>query len=237
MKKAFTLAEVLITLGVIGVVAALTVPALIVKHQKQVTVTRLKETYSILNQAVISSQNDNGPIEYWDIPNATGFNADTYNYGKIFAKTYLLPYLKIIKECQYKSEDCRAKDAYRLDGSINSYSGALTNHTYNFVLSNGVVLGIWPRGDFVETYIDVNGKDKPNTSGKDIFNILLVKTSFKNAFGNFQRAGVYFYGQGYDRDYLKTKVYPCAKSGSLSGLYCGALIMLDGWKIAPDYPW
>ena len=45
MKKffAFTLAEVLITLGIIGIVAALTIPTLISKHQKKVYVTQLKK--------------------------------------------------------------------------------------------------------------------------------------------------------------------------------------------------
>ena len=49
--KAFTLAEVLITLGIIGVVAALTLPTLIQNHQKQVYVTQLKKAYSTINNA------------------------------------------------------------------------------------------------------------------------------------------------------------------------------------------
>ncbi|MDR1327709.1 MAG: prepilin-type N-terminal cleavage/methylation domain-containing protein, partial [Heliobacteriaceae bacterium] len=53
MKKyAFTLSEVLITLGIIGVVAALTMPSLITKYEKQVTVTRLKKFYSIHMQTL-----------------------------------------------------------------------------------------------------------------------------------------------------------------------------------------
>ena len=49
--KAFTLAEILITLGVIGIVAAITMPTLIQNHKKKVAVTQLKATYSILSQA------------------------------------------------------------------------------------------------------------------------------------------------------------------------------------------
>ena len=51
-RCAFTLAEVLITLGIIGVVAALTMPTLIAKHQKQVFVNRVKQTYSIVSNRV-----------------------------------------------------------------------------------------------------------------------------------------------------------------------------------------
>ena len=50
-RNAFTLAEVLITLGVIGVVAAITIPTLINDHKKSVIETRLKHTVSILQQA------------------------------------------------------------------------------------------------------------------------------------------------------------------------------------------
>ena len=48
-KKGFTLAEVLITLGIIGIVAAMTMPALIANHQKQVAATAVKKMYSQLN--------------------------------------------------------------------------------------------------------------------------------------------------------------------------------------------
>ena len=43
MKKGFTLAEVLITLGIIGVVAAATIPSLITAYQKRATESQLKK--------------------------------------------------------------------------------------------------------------------------------------------------------------------------------------------------
>ena len=45
-KNAFTLAEVLITLGIIGVVAAMTMPSLIASHKEKETVSKLKKVYS-----------------------------------------------------------------------------------------------------------------------------------------------------------------------------------------------
>jgi len=47
MKKGFTLAEVLITLGIIGVVAAMTIPTLMTKYAKQRTETQLVKFYSM----------------------------------------------------------------------------------------------------------------------------------------------------------------------------------------------
>ena len=52
MKKGFTLAEVLITLAIIGVVAALTIPSVIVKTQQQEFKTAAKKAHSVLSQAV-----------------------------------------------------------------------------------------------------------------------------------------------------------------------------------------
>ena len=60
MKKGFTLAEVLITLAIIGVVAALTIPSVIVKTQQQEYRTAAKKAYSVLSQAVQLTQVQDG---------------------------------------------------------------------------------------------------------------------------------------------------------------------------------
>ena len=50
-KSGFTLAEVLITLGIIGVVAAMTIPTLMMNYQKQVWESKLKKAYSVATNA------------------------------------------------------------------------------------------------------------------------------------------------------------------------------------------
>ena len=60
VKKAFTLAEVLLTLAVIGVVAAMTLPSLIQNTQKQQYFTAFKKIYSDLSQATMLIMLDNG---------------------------------------------------------------------------------------------------------------------------------------------------------------------------------
>ena len=62
--KGFTLAETLITLGIIGVVAALTLPTLIQQHNKKVVETRLMKFYSSINQAVKMAEVDYGDKKY-----------------------------------------------------------------------------------------------------------------------------------------------------------------------------
>src|SRR5574344_1899855 len=89
-KAAFTLAEVLIVLGIIGVVAAMTIPTLIEHTRKQETSTALKKFYSNMNQAIKLSEIDNGDPSNWEyIPGSTKA-IDFFNM-------YLKDYLKVSK--------------------------------------------------------------------------------------------------------------------------------------------
>ncbi len=88
-KVAFTLAEVLITLGIIGVVAALTLPTLIENYKKSEISAKLKKFNTTMAQCVLLSEQDNGPAEEWSTPGGYGsFDLDN------FFKTYLAPYMK-----------------------------------------------------------------------------------------------------------------------------------------------
>lgn len=230
-KSGFTLAEVLITIGIIGIVAQATIPTLVSNFQKQICLTQLKKVYTVMNSAVKLSTIDNGPISDW---NMTG---DTENDYKIFAEQYILPYLMVSKRCQSLTNECWADNCYFLDNSYNYYFAAAANTTYSIMLNDGAVLGFWPRGSLTEIYIDINGRKKPNIEGKDLFIIVIAKNARDDVFGTINNPGVYFYGQGRSRTDLMTTGYPCAKSGSLPGTYCGALIMYDDWQLKDDYPW
>ena len=84
LKNGFTLAEVLITLVIIGVIAALTIPALMNKTNEQETVVAVKKAYSVLGQAYQRVIAENGEI----IPSSLGENATdaTKTLGIMFAK-------------------------------------------------------------------------------------------------------------------------------------------------------
>ena len=64
-KKAFTLAEILITLAIIGVVAVLTISSLLEHYRVKRTVTLLKNTYSMLSQATNRVIQEYGEVEGW----------------------------------------------------------------------------------------------------------------------------------------------------------------------------
>lgn len=87
MKKAFTLAEVLITLGIIGVVAALTMPMLIGHFEKTTTATKLKKFYSVMAQATDKAMSENGDWSTWDYSLS----------AKDFFNKYYASNLKVVK--------------------------------------------------------------------------------------------------------------------------------------------
>ncbi len=236
-KAAFTLAEVLITLGVIGVVAAVTLPTLIANYQKHVTVTQLKKAYTEFSQAMQKAESDHGLMETWDFADFdTAQERLTY-----FGENYLFPYIKIIKKCIPTSNECWADNVMSLGGR-----NALSNNGTrgSFVTANGYSVYYWMHGSGTGLvyYVDINGFKAPNIVGKDIFYFQANwgKTSSKQ--------GCYPYGLHFTTPYTRQSLlngngftdsnYACKKANhSTNGLTCAAIIMLDGWKIAPDYPW
>lgn len=66
VKFGFTLAEILITLGIIGIVAAMTIPTLMHEYKIKRTITILREDQSIITQMLKLSESENGEPEGWD---------------------------------------------------------------------------------------------------------------------------------------------------------------------------
>ena len=170
---AFTLAEVLITLGIIGVVAAMTMPSLITAKQEKATISTIKKNYSIFANALLMAQNDNGELYTWGITkDADGLNLVSSN---------LKPYLKIIEDCGVgEKSDCAPGD----NGKFKDLAGNKINESfssddyYTFRLNDGTAVAIQlktkaecisPEASCMNFYIDTNGKKYPNTVGKDIF--------------------------------------------------------------------
>ena len=229
MKKSFTLAEVLITLGVIGIVAAMTLPTLINKHNKQVTVTRLKQSYAILSEAVKQSEVVNGSSEYWN------YETD----GETFYKTYLKNYVKVISE-EFLS-DLNAHISYK--GLSGGTVAALIEdgNNYTIKLPNGSIVIIASReySNYKVIGIDVNGFANPNQIGRDLFYFAVSKRRGVQPYGLF--VGTEKVGENYTRDTL-TKDGPAgyeyaACNKAQVGHLCTLLIMHDGWEMKDDYPW
>ena len=185
-KKAFTLAEVLITLGVIGVVAAMTMPTVIKKYQEQVTVNKVKKIYSTLNQAFMLSVKDNGYAYEWNVNNYASSTSAKQITG------YLKPYLKISKDCGTKSGCLGYKEKVNLlNGNKHTVNYDTKSNYYKIILSDGSYLAIRANDGVYcslnatsicgSIFFDVNGGKMPNTVGKDIFDFVIYPFMIKPA--------------------------------------------------------
>ncbi|MBP3925098.1 type II secretion system protein [bacterium] len=224
-KAAFTLAEVLITLGIIGVVAAMTMPAVITKYQKQVTVTKLKKVYSALSQSIELSKVEYGDIRDWDW---------TLNTKDFFDK-YLSKKLSVIKYCAPNESGC-----WNSTNTIRyMYGGGSDINVLSLprvVLSDGTFIAIIKQDNYhIHLYPDLNGVKAPNTYGKDCFLMTLTAGPYQDYVHNISQAGFYFFGQGLSQEELKTHAHACIRGKQ--GVLCGYKIMMDGWEIKDDYPW
>ena len=170
---AFTLAEVLITLGIIGIVAVMVIPSLINAYQKHVTVSRLKQTYAQLTQAVKLSEGENGDLSGWDMGDQSIDSTANNSVNIPFAQTYLLPYLKYSHTCEASNSYCGATKKKNLNNE--DAGNTQWQKVYSVFLMNGVQLFISARNKFSVILIDINGNSKPNMFGKDIFLFTLAK--------------------------------------------------------------
>jgi len=177
-KKAFTLAEVLITLGIIGVVAALTLPSLIQKQNDRATVARVKKMYSVISNAVALWQAENGCET--DVADCLSQYA-SYDCKNAFSGIEKkLNIVDRVYNGQDKNVAWLPDVSYGLDGTavtsgwmgVNRIVGSAA--TCQYLLSDGTTM----TAHFPDTlknsgylFFDVNGAKPPNRVGKDIFPI------------------------------------------------------------------
>jgi prepilin-type N-terminal cleavage/methylation domain-containing protein len=218
VKKAFTLAEVLITLAIIGVVASLTIPSVVRNYQKQQTVVRLKKIYSTLNQAYNNSQAENGSYESWD----DAFKAGPSEYFK----NYIKPYMKILKVCETYQE-CKYQTNFpwkQITGTTYSEGAVSPTAGVSFITTDGIFVNMRTTGGSgaSETFvrIDLNVEKEPNRLGRDVF--VLRRTN----------KGILLECYSNTTDSINTN---CSKTGS--GVCCASKIARDGWEMKDDYPW
>ena len=240
-KKTFTLAEVLITLTIIGVIAVITVPLVMANHKKTEYSAKLKKFYSQMNNAIKLAELD------------TGVYADEWAGGKATsAKDFFDTYLKNYLRTNMTKED----------------TGRYGNN-YKVYLDDGTSMEIFPGGDmtvsvnvddgsyvnqscfdscsdpssyecFLEcadsalpaVFFDLNGDKGPNEDGRDIFRFTIygsaLNTGYANAFDVQQSASNLSLGS-------REEIIESCKTDAYSG-GCTLLLKNDGWEFKDDYP-
>lgn len=175
---AFTLAEVLITLGIIGVVAALTIPILMQNAGDAEIKTAFKKSYSSIMQAydAVVSENGGTPYKcYYDYPTVTWLSSECSNLwaemsNKLkVAKTYTGA-VDGINIPNYTASDS-AGFSGTVVGSCSSTKTAFKSSKEAWTLADGsMIMGYYTNvADFSGFILDTNGMRKPNKWGYDIF--------------------------------------------------------------------
>ena len=201
-KYAFTLSEVLVTLGIIGFVAAMTIPSMINKTHNKELHAQYKKVYAELNQISQLFMKDNGL-------SATDF-CQTYGTPD-FVKTQLPKYFKgvtLIDDTSHGSTDdegnkkSNAYPMYTLNGTkitlgtcddlgFRTESGG---RVFSFV---GDAIKDGQQGPVV--CVDINGQKRPNKWGYDIFIFRFTRNGYVLPMGQEYNGAEENYGYSGDR--------------------------------------
>lgn len=204
----FTLAEVLITLGIIGVVAAMTIPTLVNNYLKNQTITKLQKVYTTLYQAIKLSENDNGPTNTW-------------TYGSIYSgndtltmfNTYFAPYMKYT--------------------NVALATQNTANDSVDVYLIDGIKLRFW-YDSALHIFVFLDGGKNP-IGGKNLF-IYRIIPGITNG-KSFLPYGAES-SDGTRNFWTSDAAYGCKSTATNSVKpYCAGLIMYDNWQIRSDYPY
>lgn len=212
-NKGFTLAEVLITLGIIGVVAAMTIPTLMTNFQKKRTETQLVKFYSMMNQTLRMSVAENGDPEGWVTRNK-GYSADE---NIEFLNTYILPYMKNLgyKNCTRNSDlICIAL----LDGGVITFK-------------------IDGNGADIVYYTEEKYRTDMQNIARHRFSFQFSKESgVWDKINSTNYIEPYTYGWDGKLQSLRTHPrYGCRNGAGYN--FCTKMIQQNSWKIPSDYPW
>lgn len=213
-KFGFTLAEVLITLGIIGVVAAITIPVLMQNYQKKVLIAKAKQGHSILENSIRRYMADNGCDDMlclFDVTKSTEEVAREFssvvNSSHICTKSEK-------KFCsRYALKNNNPKEAYKVDGKYaagdsfaylwriylpNGISYVISMSTGSCVIKgesivrdeNGYDTGKrnpWTTDRCALVYMDTNGIQEPNQFGADVFRYDVRSDGKIYPYGNYMK--------------------------------------------------
>lgn len=214
-KNAFTLAEILIAIGVIGIVSAITIPTLTQVYRRRVVETKLQKFYSMINQAVKMSEIDNGDKESWN----WDLTSDEYT-AEYFYNNYLKNYISVLDVKKFSNHHIRV---FLKDGSaiILDSAGFKGGHVY-FCLD-----GANCRSSYINSKL----------YGRKIFTFgFWQNPGYKFHYGKGIEPYMLHLNTLSKNLYNGVGNVCCSPSCSGTQHYCAAIIKLNNWKIPKDYP-
>ncbi len=233
LNQGFSLAEVLITLGIIGVVAAMTIPLMMSKYNRYVTETRLKGVYSTILQAYKMAQYNEVSL-YDSKTEDADVNGFSYDRSKAVFEAMFLP---VFSGGTMYPKGSTSFNFYSADGSTSFGTNYI--HEMYYELNNGTVLGFTRGGNYdgMMFKIILNSQKKKLLAGKDYFTLL-----FRNdGHGNYAYSPLF--KNKYETPSGRIKVLEYCKSNSRypansssTDSFCAHAIIQNSFKIPDDYP-
>ena len=187
----------MISLVIIGIVAAITVPTLHANYTEQERISKIKKSYSTLANAMTRVKADGGSyILDYDLD-------DTLQAVTNWFDTYLEPYLITSKVC-YNTTGCWTENGvYKLDGTkkSDSTSNGIGTPVVTAILNDGTAIcidrttcsqfSIGATDTYcLAVYFDINGNKKPNTMGKDIFATVFTENGIVPSGSNLSHSSI-----------------------------------------------
>ncbi len=208
-KTAFTLAEVLVTLAVIGIVAAMTIPTVMNKYNQILAETRLKLFYSTMNNAIALSEIDNGDKTTWHFDQYSPCISNAYSKDCIVPlfEKYFEPYLKIAGYEFIENFKYLKRNVLKVDFQ-NGSTVLFTYRAQDFYF--------YPVGSHYNS-------EKHQTDNKDRF----IFAFYPNVTTTLKR-NKYFVGKGIEA-YIEN-----SWDGTEENLPCIKKVQLNGWKFPDD---
>ena len=247
--KGFTLAEILIALGILGAIAAMTVPQFAANIHNQTNASRLSAIVSdyenIFGMMLLKEDKES----LWE----TEFGQAS-NMAQM--KTALEKYTKVVKTGRFSYPSCGGNNGgavssliipatYANDSPIvqsmqtfKTINGGTLNIMYVFAYSipSGAIFFLSGNAGPTETmYIDVNGTDKPNTFGRDVFTFALGADGHLYPYGSSKAAELLGLSNPTTQTWNNTSAsvpYRCTGTG-YNGQGCTARLIENNYKM--DY--
>ena len=233
-KTAFTLAEVIIVIGIIGIVASMLIPGLVTNYRKKETVARLQVAYELFSSAFRRSMAENGDPAAWD-------DSDLNKYTQTYIVSYIAGAIKVNDRKGLSNYPMRTLSSQGTPSSNRylDWSWNMNNRPIYEIPSKSILFVVSNANDGYKTIVvDINGRKGPNIMGIDGFTFWIEP----------QTQAVMPAGYKCSREQILGKVKGCVSSGTrmcvrdntwqyYRGGYCAALLQKDDWKITKDYPW
>lgn len=186
MRKGFTLSEVLITLGVVGIVAVLTIPGVMKNYQNRMYTAQLQKVYSQISDAVQAIMSDEHTDNFKETSAAAATSCSDGNTRANCSQGvpyFFNKYFKSVRKNCLADNSCvnSSSGFYKTisNASITGFSGYGT-YVYCIQLVSGAALcGFYnPSNHCLSMTVDVNGLAQPNVIGRDVFSMDIHENGF-----------------------------------------------------------